>query len=117
MKEAVFQQAAMLHVFHLNVGRQLNLDVSYSAQPVDRLQEEVERRTNIPKSDQILLISGGIVLSPGKCLSSYTSAGSESNPIFLVSRLKASEHREKHQKCEEEFQPMTQVFPALPILI
>ncbi|KFD67485.1 hypothetical protein M514_00532 [Trichuris suis] len=99
----------MLHVFHLNVGRQLNLDVSYSAQPVDRLQEEVERRTNIPKSDQILLISGGIVLSPGKCLSSYTSAGSESNPIFLVSRLKASEHREKHQKCEEEFQPMTQL--------
>ncbi|VDP22574.1 unnamed protein product [Soboliphyme baturini] len=76
----------MLHVFHLDGGRMHNFDVSLSTETVLALQTEFSKVTRVPVAEQILLVSGGEILLSKRPLSSYTGAGTESNPIFLIAK-------------------------------
>ena len=50
------------------------------------LQRSVASTTRVAAEEQVLLVSGGQVLDPEKPLASYSGAGTEANPVFLVSR-------------------------------
>lgn len=51
---------------------------------VHTLKETIERICGIPKTHQVLLISGGEILQYGTKVFSYSS-GTDTNPIFMFS--------------------------------
>lgn len=61
----------MLHVFHVDGGRTLHLDVGLVTGPVSGLQAALAELPAVPVPDQVLLISGGSVLEPNRPLSSF----------------------------------------------
>lgn len=54
------------------------------------LKETIERICRIPRSQQVLLISGGEILQNGTKVCSYSS-GTDNNPIFMFSTNKLQE--------------------------
>ncbi|KRZ17376.1 RB1-inducible coiled-coil protein 1 [Trichinella zimbabwensis] len=100
----------MISVFFLNVGRLLNFDLSFATKSVELLQEQIALQTAVPVGEQILLISGGVVLCGQKNLSSYTSAGTESNPIFFVSRITTKDDIAKDKQLNDrEFESIAEI--------
>ncbi|KRX27594.1 RB1-inducible coiled-coil protein 1 [Trichinella nelsoni] len=100
----------MINVFFLNVGRLLNFDLSFATKNVELLQEQIALQTAVPVSEQILLLSGGVVLCGQKNLSSYTSAGTESNPIFVVSRITTKDDIAKDKQLNDrEFESIAEI--------
>lgn len=57
---------------------------------VASLKAAIERKTKIPSSSLVLLISGGEVLQSDHMVSSY-SAGTDSNPIYMFSKPSVKE--------------------------
>ncbi|XP_003377853.1 hypothetical protein Tsp_02061 [Trichinella spiralis] len=100
----------MINVFFLNVGRLLNFDLSFATKSVEVLQEQIALQTAVPVGEQILLLSGGVVLCGQKNLSSYTSAGTESNPIFVVSRITTKDDIAKDKQLNDrEFESIAEI--------
>ncbi|KAL1243051.1 RB1-inducible coiled-coil protein [Trichinella spiralis] len=100
----------MINVFFLNVGRLLNFDLSFATKSVELLQEQIALQTAVPVGEQILLLSGGVVLCGQKNLSSYTSAGTESNPIFVVSRITTKDDIAKDKQLNDrEFESIAEI--------
>lgn len=54
------------------------------------LKETIEKFCGIPKTQQVLLISGGEILQYGTKVFSYSS-GTDTNPIFMFSTHKLQE--------------------------
>ncbi len=81
----------MLNVFHVDGGRMIYVDIGYAAGQVLGLQNALEVETGVPSNEQVLLVSGGEILDSTRPVTVY-GAGTESNPIFLVSR-----HSSSHQ--------------------
>lgn len=52
---------------------------------VSSLKAAIEKKTKIPASSLVLLVSGGEVLQSDHMVSSY-SAGTDTNPIYLFSK-------------------------------
>ncbi|KAL1227469.1 RB1-inducible coiled-coil protein [Trichinella pseudospiralis] len=76
-KSSLLLTPRMISVFFLNVGRLLKFDLSFATKSVELLQEQIALQTAVPVGEQILLISGGVVLCGQKNLSSYTSAAKD----------------------------------------
>ncbi|XP_035667055.1 RB1-inducible coiled-coil protein 1-like isoform X2 [Branchiostoma floridae] len=76
----------MLYVFLVDTGTMLTFDMSLALQPVNVLQQEVARSLSVPADKQVMLISGGDMLESKSRVCSY-SAGTDTNPIFLFSKV------------------------------
>ncbi|XP_078659369.1 uncharacterized protein LOC144904370 [Branchiostoma floridae x Branchiostoma belcheri] len=76
----------MLYVFLVDTGIMLTFDMSLALQPVNVLQQEVARSLCVPADKQVMLISGGDMLESKSRVCSY-SAGTDTNPIFLFSKV------------------------------
>ncbi|CAH1252988.1 RB1CC1 [Branchiostoma lanceolatum] len=76
----------MLYVFLVDTGIMLTFDMSLALQPVNVLQQEVARSLGVPADKQVMLISGGDMLESKSRVCSY-SAGTDTNPIFLFSKV------------------------------
>ncbi|GAB6026628.1 hypothetical protein CHUAL_013034 [Chamberlinius hualienensis] len=74
----------MLYVFLVEKGTMLSFDMNLALETVKRLKQEIARRHNFPEEKQVLLISGGESLNPSARVCSYSAAGTDTNPIFLL---------------------------------
>lgn len=74
----------MLHIFHVDRGQMLTLDIQFAMQTVRNLQSAIRQFTSVPENKQILMISGGEVLDTAQRVAKYSGAGTETNPIFLI---------------------------------
>lgn len=81
----------MLYVFHVDVGRMLNFDMTVALSSVENLKDTIERLHGIPAANIVLLVSGGEMLTHSTQVS-YYSAGTDTNPIymFLTGELKVN---------------------------
>jgi hypothetical protein len=77
----------MLHVFYVNEGHVLSVDVSAAVGAVHQLQQTIQQVTRVPIHDQVLLVSGGEVLDADRLVSSYHGAGTDSNPLYLLCKV------------------------------
>lgn len=50
------------------------------------LREAIEKKMRIPESKQVLLINGGESLCPESRVCSYSSAGTDTSPIFVFNK-------------------------------
>ncbi|XP_065355086.1 RB1-inducible coiled-coil protein 1 [Calliphora vicina] len=72
----------MLYVFHVDVGRMLNFDMTVALSSVENLKDTIERLHGIPATNIVLLVSGGEMLTHTTQVS-YYSAGTDTNPIYM----------------------------------
>ncbi|TMW53832.1 hypothetical protein DOY81_001117 [Sarcophaga bullata] len=72
----------MLYVFHVDVGRMLNFDMTVALSSVENLKDTIERLHGIPAANIVLLVSGGEMLTHTTQVSCY-SAGTDTNPIYM----------------------------------
>ncbi|CAG9567347.1 unnamed protein product [Danaus chrysippus] len=89
----------MLYVFHVDAGQMTTYDMELTLQSVASLKAAIERKTKIPSSSLVLLISGGEVLQSDHMVSSY-SAGTDSNPIYMFSKPSVKESHLKQSMCD-----------------
>ncbi|XP_015785734.1 RB1-inducible coiled-coil protein 1 [Tetranychus urticae] len=75
-----------LYIFQVDTGSTFTLDLNLSTETVKVLKENIYNRTGIPADKQALLLSGGETLFEDAKVSSYRSAGTETNPIFLFNK-------------------------------
>ncbi|KAL9950515.1 hypothetical protein ACROYT_G043024 [Oculina patagonica] len=76
----------MLHVFHVDLGTIYTFQMELAMESVQVLMSTVASVTGIPEDKQVLLISNGEALDPTERVCSYSSAGTDTNPIFLFSK-------------------------------
>ncbi|XP_055683353.1 RB1-inducible coiled-coil protein 1 isoform X2 [Lutzomyia longipalpis] len=74
----------MLYVFHVDTGRMITFDMGVALENVQYLKEMIETHYHIPAASQVLLVSGGEMLSPQNRICSYLG-GTDTNPIFMFS--------------------------------
>ncbi|XP_021700951.1 RB1-inducible coiled-coil protein 1 isoform X3 [Aedes aegypti] len=74
----------MLYVFHVDIGRMLNFEMSKAFENVRSLKETIERHYGIPSNSIVLLGSGGEQLQDHNRVCNYT-AGTDTNPIYMFS--------------------------------
>nr|XP_029724864.1 RB1-inducible coiled-coil protein 1 isoform X4 [Aedes albopictus] len=74
----------MLYVFHVDIGRMLNFEMSKALENVRSLKETIERHYGIPSNSIVLLVSGGEMLLDHNRVCNYT-AGTDTNPIYMFS--------------------------------
>ncbi|XP_046675481.1 RB1-inducible coiled-coil protein 1-like isoform X2 [Homalodisca vitripennis] len=75
----------MLYMFDVDAGTMMTFDMSLSMDLVSVLQEHIQKVLKIPIVNQVLLVSGGIALSPSQRVCAF-SAGTDTNPIFLYNK-------------------------------
>ncbi|XP_076053799.1 autophagy-related 17 isoform X3 [Oratosquilla oratoria] len=76
----------MLYVFFVDTGTIMTFDMDLALGCVSALKCAIQRSTGIPQEKQVLLISGGEALDHDARVCQY-SAGTDTNPIFLFSKL------------------------------
>lgn len=76
----------MLHIFHVDLGTIYTFEMELAMESVQILMSTVASVTGIPEDKQVLLISNGEALDPTERVCSYSSAGTDTNPIFLFSK-------------------------------
>lgn len=76
----------MLHVFHVDLGVIYTFEMELAMESIQVLMSTVASVTGIPEDKQVLLISNGEALDPAERVCSYSSAGTDTNPIFLFSK-------------------------------
>nr|XP_023021449.1 RB1-inducible coiled-coil protein 1 [Leptinotarsa decemlineata] len=72
----------MLHVFQVDYGRMMKLDMSLAMTSVGVLKKHIHNSYGIEADKQVLLASGGSTLHNDSSVCSH-SAGTDSSPIFL----------------------------------
>ncbi|XP_076341080.1 RB1-inducible coiled-coil protein 1-like [Tachypleus tridentatus] len=76
----------MLYIFHVETGTMMTFDMNLALESVGHLKRIICKDYKIPEEKQVLLISGGESLDPTSRVCSY-SAGTDTSPIFLFSKL------------------------------
>lgn len=76
----------MLHVFHVDLGAIYTFEMELAMESIQVLMTKVASVTGIPEDKQVLLISNGEALDSTERVCSYSSAGTDTNPIFLFSK-------------------------------
>src|SRR3569832_1401453 len=97
----------MLYVFNLDDGCLLSLEYHAVELEVEDLKKAIATSLSIPSDVQVLLISGGEVLSGSRKLSSYNAGHDPTNPIFLISRSDLArsslKFEERFRQCQVRF--------------
>jgi hypothetical protein len=75
----------MFHIFYVNDGYLLGLDIPPIGYFRD-LNQELTQKTGVEPRDQIFFLSSGEALLGDYSLSSYPDVGTESNPIYCIKR-------------------------------
>ncbi|KAH9515961.1 Autophagy- protein 11 [Dermatophagoides farinae] len=73
----------MLYIFWVNNGTMMTFDMNLAIETVDNLKRAIYEQYKIPILSQVLLISGGESLNPDDRVCQYSSAGTDTSPIFL----------------------------------
>ncbi|CAD5221168.1 unnamed protein product [Bursaphelenchus xylophilus] len=76
----------MYYVFYVNDGYMLALDLA----PVGcfrDLHEEIRVKTGVQPKEQVFFLSGGEALIGDYLLSTYSDAGTETNPVYFIKRV------------------------------
>ncbi|XP_037298027.1 RB1-inducible coiled-coil protein 1 isoform X2 [Manduca sexta] len=89
----------MLYVFHVDAGQMTTYDMSLTLQNVASLKMAIEKKTKVPATSLVLLVSGGEVLQSDHMVSSY-SAGTDTNPIYMFSKPSVKESRLNQSMCD-----------------
>lgn len=77
----------MLYVFQVDTGMMMTFDMRLVTDTVGNLKKAIAIKTDIPEDKQVLLISGGESLSNMQRICSYSSAGTDTSPIFLFAKI------------------------------
>ncbi|XP_068620950.1 RB1-inducible coiled-coil protein 1 isoform X2 [Battus philenor] len=100
----------MLYVFHVDAGLMTTYDMNLTLQSVAILKTAIERKTKIPATSLVLLVSGGEVLQSDHLVSSY-SAGTDTNPIYMFSKPSVKDSRIK-QSMVGDLSPIVELSPG-----
>lgn len=77
----------MLYVFQVDTGVMMTFEMRFAMEKVCKLKAAIATKTGIPEEKQVLLISGGESLSSMQRVCSYSSAGTDTSPIFLFAKI------------------------------
>jgi RB1-inducible coiled-coil protein 1 len=77
----------MLFVFQVDTGTMMTFDIKLVTETVASLKKAIAMKTDIPEDKQVLLISGGESLNNTQKICSYSSAGTDTSPIFLFAKI------------------------------
>lgn len=77
----------MLYVFQVETGTMMTFEMRLAMEKVGNLKKAIASRTEIPEDKQVLLISGGESLNNMQPVCSYSSAGTDTSPIFLFAKI------------------------------
>ncbi|XP_046839067.1 RB1-inducible coiled-coil protein 1-like [Xenia sp. Carnegie-2017] len=78
----------MLYVFLVDTGAMQTFEMELAMESVETLMKSIESTLLIPVEKQVLITPEGEALDPSHRICNYSSAGTESNPIFLFSKIK-----------------------------
>ncbi|KPM06134.1 Synaptonemal complex protein 1-like protein [Sarcoptes scabiei] len=93
----------MLYIFLVNNGKMMTFDMNLAIETVETLKWAIFRRCNIPVEFQVLLISGGESLQPNDRVCQYSSAGTDTSPIFLFCKneIESMDDSLDSQTCDD----------------
>jgi len=77
----------MLYVFQVDTGMMITFEMRLALETVSNLRKAIAAKTDIPEDKQVLLISGGESLTSTQHICSYSSAGTDTSPIFLFAKV------------------------------
>lgn len=77
----------MLYVFQVDTGMMMTFEMRLAMDKVANLKKAIAAKTDIPENKQVLLISGGESLNSMQRVCSYSSAGTDTSPIFLFAKI------------------------------
>lgn len=77
----------MLYVFQVDTGSMMTFDMRLAMETVGELKKAIAAKFEIPEDKQVLLVSGGENLMSKQRVCSYSSAGTETSPIFLFAKI------------------------------
>lgn len=77
----------MLFVFQVDTGTMMTFEMRLVMDTVANLKRAIAMQTNIAEDKQVLLISGGESLTNTQKVCSYSSAGTDTSPIFLFAKV------------------------------
>ena len=77
----------MLYVFQVDTGTMMTFEMRLAMEKVASLKRAIASRTEIAEEKQVLLISGGESLNNLQLVGSYSSAGTDTSPIFLFAKI------------------------------
>lgn len=77
----------MLYVFQVDIGTMMTFEMRLAMDTVGNLKKAIALKTEIPEDKQVLLISGGESLNNIQRVCSYSSAGTDTSPIFLFAKI------------------------------
>lgn len=77
----------MLYVFQVDIGTLMTFEMKLAMETVASLKRAITSKTNIPQNKQVLLVSGGQSLEDNHRVCSYSSAGTDTSPIFLFAKV------------------------------
>lgn len=77
----------MLYVFQVDTGIMMTFEMRLAMDTVGNLKKAIALKTDIPEDKQVLLISGGESLNSTQRVCSYSSAGTDTSPIFLFAKI------------------------------
>lgn len=77
----------MLYVFQVDTGMMMTFEMRLAMDTVGNLKKAIAIKTDIPEDKQVLLISGGESLNNMQKVCSYSSAGTDTSPIFLFAKI------------------------------
>lgn len=77
----------MLFVFQVDTGTMMTFEMKLVTETVANLKKNIAMKTDIPEDKQVLLISGGESLADTQRICSYHSAGTDTSPIFLFTKI------------------------------
>lgn len=83
----------MLYVFQVDTGTMMTLEMRLVMDTVANLKRAIAMKTDIPEDKQVLLISGGESLNNTQKVCSYSSAGTDTSPIFLFAKINIESHQ------------------------
>lgn len=77
----------MLYVFQVDTGMMMTFEMRLAMDTVGNLKKAIAMKTDVPEDKQVLLISGGESLNNIQKVCSYSSAGTDTSPIFLFAKI------------------------------
>ncbi|KAH9401113.1 Autophagy- protein 11 [Tyrophagus putrescentiae] len=76
----------MLFIFLVNTGQLMKFKMDLALDTVENLKAAICEQHQIPVQSQVLLVSGGESLNLNDRVCKYSSAGTDTSPIFLFSK-------------------------------
>ncbi|XP_071965755.1 RB1-inducible coiled-coil protein 1-like [Antedon mediterranea] len=112
----------MLHIFVVNTGTMVTMDMSHTMRSVLDLQHAIHKEYGIAVDKQVLLVSGGQSLDVQQRVCTF-NAGTDTNPIYLFDKSLIEQANYQHgsslmeddqQQLDNELKEQVEAFRHLP---